>query len=250
MGWHGKRGKCWACSSNQHMRNECPYKKKDGGSSPQKMAKVTGPKPKPTKSGKETKEGGDATSSTSSTPGTLPTSSSTATSQDEKTKTPIIEELPSSSPTSTSLVNDITGLVKSLQSLKAAQLRYADACSGEKDGREEKVAFIDGGATHPLRQGSKLEIQEAEPVQVELAHGLTTLFRKRGCSTLLSREKIETIVPIRLLIDLAYKITWNSGGCTIRHPTKGALRCWRRQGCPIMDEEEALSLLYEVEKEE
>ena len=57
--WDGieKRGKCWACSSDQHMRNECPYKKKDGGSSPQKMAKVTGPKPKPTKSGKETKEG-------------------------------------------------------------------------------------------------------------------------------------------------------------------------------------------------
>ena len=249
--WDGmeKRGKCWACSSDQHMRNECPYKKKDGGSSPQKMAKVTGPKPKPTKSGKETKEGGDATSSTSSTPGTLPTSSSTATSKDEKTKTPIIEELPATSSTSTSLVNDITGLVKSLQSLKAVQLRYADACGGDKGGREEKVALIDGGATHPLRQGSELEIQEAEPVQVELAHGSTTLYRKRGCSTLLSREKIETIVPVRLLIDLGYKITWNSGGCTIRHPTKGALRCWRRQGCPIMDEEEALSLLSEVEKE-
>ena len=250
--WDGmeKRGKCWACSSDQHMRNECPYKKKDGGSSPQKMAKVTGPKPKPTKSGKETKEGGDTTSSTSSTPGTLPTSSSTATSKDEKTKTPIIEELPATSSTSTSLVNDITGLVKSLQSLKAVQLRYANACGGEKGGREEKVALIDGGATYPLRQGSELEIQEAEPVQVELAHGSTTLYRKRGCSTLLSREKIETIVPVRLLINLGYKITWNSGGCTIRHPTKGALRCWRRQGCPIMDEEEALSLLSEVEKEE
>ena len=252
--WDGieKRGKCWACSSDQHMRNECPYKKKDAGSSPQKMAKVTGPKLKPTKSGKETKEGGDggdAISSTSSTPGTLPTSSSTATSKDEKTKTPIIEELPVTSSTSTSLVNDITGLVKSLQSLKAVQLRYADACGGEKGGREEKVALIDGGATHPLRQGSELEIQEAEPVQVELAHGSTTLYRKRGCSTLLSREKIETIIPVRLLIDLGYKIIWNSGGCTIRHPTKGALRCWRRQGCPIMDEEEALSLLYEVEKE-
>ena len=31
------------------------------------------------------------------------------------------------------------------------------------------------------------------------------------------------------------------------HPVKGNLQCWRRQGCPVMREDEAL-LLEELEK--
>ena len=86
-------------------------------------------------------------------------------------------------------MSDISGLVKSLQSLKAVQLRYVDAGGGEDPHYEGRVALLDGGATHALRQGDCSELKGAEAVTVELACGTTTLYRKKGCSTLLSKEK-------------------------------------------------------------
>ena len=41
--------------------------------------------------------------------------------------------------------------------------------------RAVKVALVDGGATHALRRGIKSELENAEPVMVELAHGSSLL---------------------------------------------------------------------------
>ena len=114
----------------------------------------------------------------------------------------------------------------------------------------ELVALIDGGATHPLRQGEPQELLDAEPVTVELAFGSTTLFKKKGCSTLLTKEAIEPILPVRMLINHGYKVSWTASSCAISHPTKGTLRSWRRHGCPVMKQEEALELLHEMEEVE
>jgi hypothetical protein len=147
-------------------------------------------------------------------------------------------------------VIDVTSLVKSLQSLKAVQLRFLDAGGSNEPPLDCKVALLDGGATHALRQGSAAELRDAQPVSVELAHGRTTLYRHDGCSTLLSKEPIEVILPMRLLVENGYQVKWSSNECVIAHPVKGNLQCWRRQGCPVMREDEALLLLEELEKVE
>ena len=112
-----------------------------------------------------------------SSPGTLPTSSTTrSVATEEKGKTKIVEEKPV---TPEGLMSDLSSLVKSLQGLKAIQLRYVEA----KEAKEAKVykndgvkvALVDGGATHALRRGTRSELENAEKVTVELAHGSTVL---------------------------------------------------------------------------
>ena len=98
---------------------------------------------------------------------------------EEKPKAKIIEENAAAGSTSERLVADLTGLVKSLRSIKAVQLRYVEASLG-KEQDTEPVAFIDGGATHPLRCGAPEELEDAEAVSVELAFGSATLYKKRA----------------------------------------------------------------------
>ena len=73
------------------------------------------------------------------------------------------------------------------------------------------------------------------------------LFKKCGSNTLLSREPVEPIIPLRLLVDQGYVIDGSSNSCRIKHPERGEVQCWRRQGCPVLSEEEGLKLLKELE---
>ncbi|CAL1138091.1 unnamed protein product [Cladocopium goreaui] len=98
------------------------------------------------------------------------------------------------------------------------------------------------------RRGTKSELENSEPVTVELAHGSTVLRKKKSCSTLLTSDDIEPILPVRLLIDHGFNLTWTSSGINIHHPRRGALRCWKRQGCPVMHREEALALMKDLEQ--
>ena len=104
----------------------------------------------------------------------------------------VIEEVKPAVPAA--LVSDLSGLVKSLQSLKAK-------VEGVFSGGDQKLALLDGGATHGLRRRLPHELEGAEMVTVELAHGSTSLFRKAGCSTLLAKEEVEPIIPVRQLIE-------------------------------------------------
>eukprot|EP00435_Cladocopium_sp_Y103_P000255 s3738_g1.t1 len=136
----------------------------------------------------------------------------------EKPKIMIVEEKPK---TPEALVSDLSSLVKSLQSLKALQLRYLEAKSVQPETKNGvRVALVDGGATHALRRGTAQELSEAEAVTVELAHGTTVLHKMKGCGTaeavtvelahgttvlhkmkgcgtLLTKEEIEPILPVR-----------------------------------------------------
>ena len=67
---------------------------------------------------------------------------------------------------------------------------------------DESTSLLDGGATHPLRQGTKDEIKNAVQVTVDLAHGATQLYQNPVNGTLLSEIPVEPIVPVRGLVEL------------------------------------------------
>ena len=93
----------------------------------------------------------------------------------------VIEEVKPTVPAT--LVSDLSGLVKSLQSLKAVHLRYIESkANGVRDGSDQKLALLDGGATHGLRQGQPQELEGAEKVTVELAHGARPCFERLGAA--------------------------------------------------------------------
>ena len=241
--WEGlqRSGRCYFCSGEGHMKPNCPYKPQDrDGDQKGKISKVNASTTKAAPGGKKQTPGKEA-----QVVPPPPMSSSSTGSTEEKPVSKGVEEIPVVPSTP---VIDVAGLMKSLQSLKAVQLRFLDAGGLDEPPVDCKVALLDGGATHALRQGSAAELREAQPVAVELAHGRTTLYRKNGSSTLLSKEPIEVISPMRLLVENGYQVKWSANECVIAHPVKGNLKCWRRQGCPVMREDEALLLLEELEK--
>ena len=148
-------------------------------------------------------------------------------------------------------MTEVTSLMKPLRAMKAIQLRYMEAAQVEAGYEmEQKVALVDGEATHALRRGAQEELRKSKPITVELAKGSTTLFRMPGCSTLFAEEEVEPIIPVRLLIDHGYQVKWDKSGCAIVHPLHGAIKSWRRSGCPVMEREAGLRLLHELEEKE
>ena len=108
----------------------------------------------------------------------------------------------------------------------------------------EGTGLLDGGATHPLRQGTSDEIKNAAQVTVELAHGATQLYQNPMNGTVLSETPVEPIVPR----ELGYAITWSRAGCVVKHPRLGKIECWLRSGCPVVQKDHALALITEIER--
>ena len=141
-------------------------------------------------------------------------------------------------------------MLKSLRSakVKAIKLKFMDVGGNLEAGTA--LGLLDGGATHPLRQALPGELEKAERVQVELAHGSIMLHQDPVTGTLLSADAVEPIVPVRGLIELGYKMVWSRSGCAVEHPRKGKIVSRLREGCPVVLEEDALLLIREVEEVE
>ena len=198
---HSWDGRCWNCSAEGHMKPDCPFVKKEGAgpNGDKKMAKFGGKggskskdaaaegngKPASTEDGGKG-AGGRSTTATPLTPG----------SGNGKPAKGVTEEVDAKA-----LLGEVTSLMKSLRSMKALQAKYIASRRGDDNPDRGEVALLDGGATHALRRGSVEELDDAEPVQVELACGSTTLWKRRGPMTLLSREEVEPIIPLRMLVE-------------------------------------------------
>ena len=150
------------------------------------------------------------------------------------------------------LVEETSALLKSLQRarLMAVRCKSLGPLSMEYEGMMGKVGLSDGGATHPLRKGSRQEIEEAEEVPVDLAHGRVWLRQHPVTGTILVEGHIEPIVPVRGLIELGYKLQWSRNGCVVVHPRRGKIASWLRDGCPVVAEEDALALIADIEEAE
>ena len=154
------------------------------------------------------------------------------------TITPVPEE-------ANKVVGEVTNLLKGLNGPVLKSVGHGgDHLEVEFD---DGTGLLDGGATHPLRQGSTEEIKNAVQVTVELAHGATQLYQNPVNGTLLSEGPVEPIVPLRGLVELGYTITWSRAGCVVKHPRLGNIECWLRSGCPVVRKDHALALITEIE---
>ena len=271
--WEGldKTKRCYGCSSTTHMKKDCvagdgsSQKGQGGSGGGDKQAKKVskGDANKGSKEGggdgdgKKNQQTSSTTTSSSSSPGVhgrsqgdLQTTSRT-TSTTSSTEKGIIEDKED--------WVDVQGLLKSLKgeasgrsssrSVKAL-LKSVKEDGCREDGQAGLYALLDGGATHALRQARPEELCELQPVEVELAFGKATVYKSAKHNSLLTREAVEPIIPLRMLVDRDFKISWSKDGCRIYHPTLGELECTRRHGCPVMDRKKALQLLDLMERQE
>ena len=235
-----KDGRCFNCSGKGHSRRDCPAGKRSesrgpqGGSEEPKVAKTTRirSRSQERKNGSG-KEGGAAQEHSEPTVKINPMKESTV------TITPVPEE-------ANKVVGEVTNLLKGLNGPVLKSVGHGgDHLEVEFD---DGTGLLDGGATHPLRQGSTEEIKNAVQVTVELAHGATQLYQNPVNGTLLSEGPVEPIVPLRGLVELGYTITWSRAGCAVKHPRLGKIKCWERSGCPVVRRDHALALITEIER--
>ena len=235
-----KDGRCFNCSGKGHSRRDCPAGKRSesrgpqGGSEEPKVAKTTRIRSRSQeRENGSGKEGGAAQEHSEPTVKINPMKESTV------TITPVPEE-------ANKVVGEVTNLLKGLNGPVLKSVGHGgDHLEVEFD---DGTGLLDGGATHPLRQGSTKEIKNAVQVTVELAHGATQLYQNPVNGTLLSEGPVEPIVPLRGLVELGYTITWSRAGCAVKHPRLGKIKCWERSGCPVVRRDHALALITEIER--
>ena len=142
------------------------------------------------------------------------------------------------------ILTDASTLLKTLKPCtKAVKVKRVMPSDGP-------TGLLDGGATNALRRGTPQELEASETVLVELAHGSVELKQHPLTGTILAEKAVEPIVPLRGLIELGFVIKRSSNGCEIKHPTRGTINCWLRNGCPVVSESNALALIHDVESME
>ena len=236
--------RCFNCSAVGHSKRDCPLK--NTGSDPKhdptkkRVAKVSKPSGKgtPEKSGK----GSGEHSSPEKTTGDVAAAEKPLGSETAYRTGPETGDGGESTPERvTGLLSEATTLLKTLKPVaKAVKIKRVNAPDGP-------TGLLDGGATNALRRGTPKELAEADPVVVELAHGSVELKQHALTGTILTEHAVEPIVPLRGLIDLGFVIKWSTHGCEIKHPSRGTIQCWLRNGCPVVSEKHALGLIHDIE---
>ena len=118
-------------------------------------------------------------------------------------------------------------------------------------GDQKDTVLIDGGATHCLRQVvDEAEWQAVEEVRVQTASGEVTLRQSKETATLLSREPVQTIIPVGRLVQEGYSIRWDKVSCHLEHVRHGRVPVDIVQGCPVVSQEWGATMLAEIEETE
>ena len=184
-------------------------------------------------------------------------SSTTSTNQDGKPLATKDEGKPNSHPEpvkpitgETELVSEATSLLKSLR-IKTSQGSSGPSvkvCQLRKLAEGDRCVLLDGGATHCLRTcKDEVEWSSSKEIKVTLADGETVL-RQLPNGTWITKQQVQSIVPVSLVAALGYNVVWNKSGCEMVHPKLGALPITLSQGCPVVPEEVGRELMRKVEK--
>ena len=67
-------------------------------------------------------------------------------------------------------------------------------------------------------------------------------------TTLLTKEKVQPIVPLSKVAALGFRVQWDSTECRITHPQHGSLEVTMEQGCPTVDLKVGKWLMSEIEE--
>ena len=231
--WTGieKKGRCFGCSGTGHSKKECPVTKQKVRDSPEKQA---------VKSIKEkniaAQAKNDVVEPGPKTGGSEPMEHNLSSEGDKGAGT---------SGEMKDLLNEATTLLKSLRpssSMKAIRLSSLEV-------REGGRALLDGGATHCLRRtSSEEEWASAQEVNVELAAGTAVLRLLPWTRTLLTKEDVQVIVPLGVLISLGYEAVWEKTRFELTDPTGLVLDTKVENSCPTIDEALAHELIQEIER--
>ena len=267
-----KQARCWNCSSLGHRRGECPHgaqsssKKLDGGSGGASSGGVSSnPNSGSSKSsgkGKSNGDGGTGKSGGKSNGGGKSSGKKDKEENETNQENPKIAATtaePVAKPTEadgaqakqastgeTELVSEVASLLKSLR-IKTSQASVK-VCQLRKIAGGDRCVLLDGGATHCLRTcQNDQEWFNSKEIKVTLADGETVL-RQLPNGTLITKQQVQSIVPVSLVAALGYNITWDANGREIVHPRHGALPVTLSQGCPIVPESVGMDLMEKVEK--
>ena len=234
--------RCWACSSDQHLKPDCPWGPHEG-SAPPTGGKAAEANTKDHKGLKGSGKGGKA-------------KKGDADAKLQKAKEQSAEDVTADStaapaPSAAELLKEATEVIRSLK-LKALVLKVQhgnSVCEDVKNAAEAVcgTGLLDTGASTSMRQAKPGELdEECELRTVNLAIGTVKLFVNSG-GTLLSEEDIDPLVSVADLVEMGCKLSWSGNECVLRHPDRGTIRPSTLNKCPEVSRDLALELIADIE---
>ena len=260
-----KPERCKGCGARGHMKKNCPMKSggeasrkgEDGkGGAPPRVRSATTPQQKGSNGKREdgTVHSGEpqypTTSSTTSAPTATTESASTggSASGGERGDPADIDDFLKNATQILKMMAEKQGSGSpggpSMKMLKKAVRRL-----------EGRMALVDSGATHPLREAKPDEWVQSPEVDVVIAGDGVTTMRQNSAGTLLleplkAGSKPQTIVPVGNLIGLlGYELSWSRKRCVLRAPDGREEVLKMTSGCPEVNEALALELIAKIEQE-
>ena len=230
--WTGleKKGRCFGCSAQGHSKKDCPVMKPKGASPEKTTVKAVKEKNLPVPVKVENVE---------------PTAKTGGSEAGDPSATNEGDRGAGTAGEVKDLLNEATTLLKSLRpstSVKTIRLSSLEV-------REGGRALLDGGATHCLRRAvSEEEWSRAQEVNVELAAGTAVLRMLPWTKTLLTKEEVQVIVPLGVLISLGYEVVWEKTRFELTDPAGITLDTKIENSCPTISEDLAMELIQEIER--
>ena len=277
--WEGvedRSSRCWICGGKDHRKNECKLRTagkkqgepgagpgggrgKGGGSDPSTTSSTFASNAQATggKAGAaamKVAKNSDESTSTATVDGgggQPEITSSTASGEKDGGRGGGSEKSSGGDSKTAELLHEATQLLKTLRvdanpKLKVMQLSGVDQ-------PDDDFVLLDSGATHGLRPARDAEEwQNALPTSVQLADGVTEMFRlKRRTKILLSDPSSTTqasyIIPMGGLSDLDFSLEWRGGVCRLHDDAGREIQVTIRNGCPMISRDDGCRLLEWLE---
>eukprot|EP00434_Breviolum_minutum_P014564 symbB.v1.2.012841.t1/scaffold887.1/size155094/8 len=274
-----KSGRCWLCSSQKHLKHDCPTMKGENGEEDPPKSSVGGSDTFSTgksgggkgsgykgygdrekgfgkKGGKKGKFGsngatgngkGGAVDQQGDAAGAVADTKKDSKEQEAEGRSKNDQEKGSGEKPETKILEEVTHLLKSMR-IQTAEPQMRVCQVKQLSASEPRSALLDSGATHCLRKASSLqEWDSAAPVRVMLASGEAELRQCQETSTLLTQEEVQMVLPVAKILEVGYTLLWTKEGCRVEHPSLGKVPVRLAQGCPTVGDDWGKMMMQDIE---